>query len=129
MQVLPIQWRQEITFGMAAEDERVERDLGLPGNEDGQTTLEEITLDGVPSIRMLVSDVVMDVLLYMTPKYREQMLVSVTRECNRVYRLYTQRNPEFLKRGGKVHIYGHSLGVRSSLAEILFYRHVYWKGC
>lgn len=56
---------------------------------EASITLEDITLDTVPSIRMLVSDVVLDgilvflllVLLYMTPKYRQEMLNHVTNEC------------------------------------------------
>ena len=41
-----------------------------------EITLQDLTLEGVPSIRMLVSDVILDVLLYMTPKYRQQMVTS-----------------------------------------------------
>ncbi|RIA89678.1 DDHD domain-containing protein [Glomus cerebriforme] len=110
IQVLPIQWRQEIKFGMASEDENVQRDLGMPEAEEGQTTLDEITLEGVPTLRMLISDVLMDVLLYMTPKYREMMINTVTKEMNRVYNLFIERNPKFVEIGGKVSVYGHSLG-------------------
>ncbi|CAG8462337.1 9347_t:CDS:10 [Ambispora gerdemannii] len=110
IQVLPVQWRQEIKFGMASGDQDTQTDLGLQENEEGQTTLDEITLDGVPTIRMLISDVLVDVLLYMTPRYREQMINTVTRECNRVYGLFIERNPRFLEIGGRVSIYGHSLG-------------------
>ncbi|CAG8469696.1 1840_t:CDS:10 [Acaulospora colombiana] len=111
VQVLPIQWRQEIKFGMASEDENIQRDLGMPEvAEEGQTTLDEITLDGVPTLRMLISDVLMDVLLYMTPRYREVMISTVTNEANRVYNAFIQRNPKFLENGGRVSIYGHSLG-------------------
>jgi hypothetical protein len=46
----------------------------------------------------------------MTPKYRDQMIGIISKEMNRVYGLYTQRNPGFL---GKVTIVGHSLGVSS----------------
>jgi hypothetical protein len=49
--------------------------------------------------------------LYMTPKYRDQMMAIITKEINRVYQLFIQRNPDFLQRRGKVSIYGHSLGV------------------
>lgn len=45
---------------MAAENDKVEHDLGMPEMEDGQPTLEEITLEGVPNIRMIVSDVLLD---------------------------------------------------------------------
>lgn len=61
IQVLPIMWRQDIKFGMAADDEDgVEADLGTVGVEDGCPTLDELTLDGVPNIRTVVSDVLMD---------------------------------------------------------------------
>lgn len=61
IQVLPIMWRQEIKFGMAADDEEgFEADLGTLGVEDGCPTLDELTLDGVPNIRTVVSDVLMD---------------------------------------------------------------------
>lgn len=47
------------------------------------------------------------VLLYMTPRYRQEMIKHVTEELNRIYRLFKTRNPKF---NGKVSIYGHSLG-------------------
>jgi hypothetical protein len=50
------------------------------------------------------------VLLYMTPKYRELIVRTVTEEVNRVYNLFIEHNPNFKKIGGKVSIYGHSLG-------------------
>ncbi|RHZ72580.1 hypothetical protein Glove_242g139 [Diversispora epigaea] len=111
VQVLPILWRQEIKFGMASDDESLQRDLGMPEvAKEGQTTLNEITLEGVPTLRSIISDVLMDVLLYMTPKYREVMISTVTSEANRVYKLFIERNPKFVENGGKVSIYGHSLG-------------------
>ncbi|KAI9093776.1 DDHD domain-containing protein [Phlyctochytrium arcticum] len=103
VQVLPVQWRQKIEFGMtktaAKESEKSE--------ENEETTLADITLDGVPSIRQLVSDVILDVLLYMTPRYRQEMVKHVTEELNRIYKLFKERNPKF---NGKVTILGHSLG-------------------
>jgi hypothetical protein len=53
VQVLPVMWRQKVKFGMksAVDDIAVDNDT---------TLLEDITLDTVPSIRMLVSDVVLD---------------------------------------------------------------------
>ncbi|CAG8467585.1 uncharacterized protein OCT59_014035 [Rhizophagus irregularis] len=103
VQVLPVHWRQEIKFGMASEDEDIQ-DL------EGECTLDEITLDGVPGLRVLISDVLMDVLLYMTPKYRQLIVRTVTEEINRVYRLFIEHNPNFEKIGGKVSMFGHSLG-------------------
>ncbi|CAG8805828.1 10268_t:CDS:2, partial [Racocetra persica] len=101
IQVLPIQWRQEIKFGMAADEENFQRDLGLPkAAEEGKTTLGEVTLEGVPTLRLLLSDVLMD----------EIMINTVTNEANRIYNLFIQRNPKFVENGGKVSLYGHSLG-------------------
>ncbi|CAG8683263.1 5718_t:CDS:10 [Dentiscutata erythropus] len=89
IQVLPILWREEIKFGMAADDDNFQRDLGLP---------KTLTTQNI------------SVLLYMTPRYREVMINTVTREANRIYNLFIQRNPKFLEIGGKVSLYGHSLG-------------------
>ena len=114
VQVLPIMWRQKLKFGVASEapsespGREASETADQKGNKDALSVgLEDITLDTVQSIRMLVSDVVLDVLLYMTPKYRQEMLHLVTDELNRIYKLYKERNPHF---NGKVSIYGHSLG-------------------
>ncbi|KAG1150853.1 hypothetical protein G6F37_001601 [Rhizopus arrhizus] len=110
IQVLPVMWRQDVKFGMAVDDEEgYEADLGTLGVEDGCPTLDELTLEGVPNIRTVVSDVLLDVPLYMTPRYREQMTQIIAREINRVYRLFIQRNPDFIEKG-KISIFGHSLG-------------------
>ncbi len=53
VQVLPVMWRQKVKFGMKSGE-------GDSSAEDESTVLEDITLDTVPSIRMLVSDVVLD---------------------------------------------------------------------
>nr|CAG8435514.1 14292_t:CDS:2 [Entrophospora candida] len=63
-------------------------------------TIDEITIEGVPSF----------LLLYMTPRYREMMLRTVTKEVNRVYNLFIKYNPSFLENNGKVSFCGHSLG-------------------
>ena len=70
-------------------------------------SLDDVTLEGVPSIRTLMSDVAMDVLLYMTPKYRQEMINQVTDEMNRIYKIFKKRNKSF---NGRVSIYGYSLG-------------------
>ncbi|KAF9933546.1 hypothetical protein FBU30_005188 [Linnemannia zychae] len=111
VQVLPVEWRRQIVFGMANdEDEDLQRDLSAHEAEESCPTMDDIMLDGVPTIRMLVSDVLMDVLLYMTPNYKRKMMEVVTTELNRVYQKFIHHNPDFIKRGGKVSILGHSLG-------------------
>lgn len=137
IQVLPVLWRHEISFGMASDDDDkdLEMDLGTIGADDGSPTLDELTLEGVPNIRLVVSDVLLDgmkfyvclpflpsykininvsrrlVPLYLTAKYRDQMTLIVTRELNRVYKLFVHRNPDFHERNGKISLVGHSLGV------------------
>ncbi|KAF9571221.1 hypothetical protein EC968_000817 [Mortierella alpina] len=110
VQVLPVEWRRQIVFGMANDDEELQRDLSTPEAQEGCPTMDDIMLDGVPTIRMLVSDVLMDVLLYMTPNYKRKMMEVVTMELNTVYRKFIHHNPDFIRRGGKVSILGHSLG-------------------
>lgn len=63
IQVLPILWRNSIIFGVDDEAEADnESDLGLSSDniDDGCPTIDEITLDGAPNIRTLVSDVFLD---------------------------------------------------------------------
>ncbi|KAJ3091572.1 hypothetical protein HK102_000053 [Quaeritorhiza haematococci] len=115
VQVLPVHWRQKMDFGRSNKKSDDKDDKNADSSADSssvktideETTLEDITLEGVPSIRTLVSDVIMDVLLYMTPRYRQEMIDHVTEELNRIYRLFKERHPKF---SGKVSIYAHSLG-------------------
>ncbi|KAG1466118.1 hypothetical protein G6F56_004752 [Rhizopus delemar] len=113
IQVLPILWRNSIIFGVDDEAEADnESDLGLSSDntDDGCPTIDEITLDGAPNIRTLVSDVFLDIPMYLTSRYHDQMIQIVTREINRVYKSFVERNPYFLKNNGQVSILGHSLG-------------------
>ncbi|KAL7330958.1 hypothetical protein PS15p_203222 [Mucor circinelloides] len=112
IQVLPILWRKGILFGTddMDEDSKLESDIGISDDDDGCPTLDEITLEGAPNIRTLVSDVFLDIPLYMTSKYHDLMIHVVTKEINRVYKLFIERNPYFLKNNGQVSIVAHSLG-------------------
>ena len=69
-------------------------------------SLDDITIEGVAFARSLISDLALDVLLYQS-SYREEISRIVLGECNRIFRLFRERNPEFK---GKVHLVGHSLG-------------------
>src|SRR5947207_6299848 len=51
--------------------------------------------------------VLLDILLYYTPQFRERIVRTVAREMNRIYTLFLQRNPTFK---GRVSLLGHSLG-------------------
>jgi len=124
VQVLPVQWRHKISFGRKEIKERNERRGGTNENpntitdeeeskskpaivDEGPVVLEDLTLAGVPTIRALAGDVILDVLLYLTPRHRQEMIFAVTDELNRIYKLFTSKNPTFK---GKVSIYSHSLG-------------------
>jgi hypothetical protein len=60
----------------------------------------------VPFVRSLITDLALDILLYQSG-YREHISGIVLTECNRIYKLFLERNPNF---DGKVSLIGHSLG-------------------
>lgn len=74
--------------------------------DDTYPSLADITLESVPAVRNLISDLAMDVLLYQSG-YCEHISNIVKQECNRILRLYKRRNPSFK---GSVSLCGHSLG-------------------
>ncbi|KAI0881795.1 DDHD domain-containing protein [Annulohypoxylon maeteangense] len=105
IQVLPVCWRHLLDF--PKRKKKGETDLGdVTADEDEYPSLEDITIEGVAFARSLISDLALDVLLYQSA-YREQIAEIVSKESNRIYKLFMERNPEFK---GKVHIIAHSLG-------------------
>ena len=110
IQVLPVVWRHLLDFPKQSFKQNVrEQDLtdkDAFGEDDEYPSLENITVEGVPAIRNLITDLALDILLYQSA-YREHIARIVQRECNRVYDLFIQRNPSF---NGKVSMIGHSLG-------------------
>lgn len=110
VQVLPIVWRHLLNFPKQSFKENSrEQDLTEAHHswdEDSYPSLDDITLEGVPAIRNLITDLALDILLYQSA-YREHIAGIVQKECNRVYNLFKQRNPSFK---GKVNLIGHSLG-------------------
>lgn len=124
VQVLPVCWRHLLDFPRQRE-RRQEYDLGDISEDDAcmiyrkaasseyspltlflDPSLDDITVEGVAFARSLISDLALDVLLYQS-SYREEITRIVLQECNRMLKLYKERNPEF---HGKVHVMGHSLG-------------------
>ena len=110
VQVLPVVWRHLLDFPKQSfKQNRREQDLADPdacGDDETYPSLNDITVEGVPAIRNLISDLALDILLYQSA-YREHISGIVQRECNRIYELFMQRNPGF---NGKVSLVGHSLG-------------------
>ncbi len=68
------------------------------------------TLNTIPALRSIANDVVLDVLLYMTPNYCYDVLKSVTDQIYSVYEVFNKVFPDFASRGGKCSLMGHSLG-------------------
>ena len=110
IQVLPVCWRHLLDFPrQATRPNRAEHDLAdvaALDDEDQYPSLDDITVEGVPAVRNLVTDLALDILLYQSA-YCEHISRIVQRECNRIYRLFVARNPGFK---GHVSLVGHSLG-------------------
>ncbi|PKY05335.1 phosphatidic acid-preferring phospholipase A1 [Aspergillus campestris IBT 28561] len=109
VQVLPVSWRHLLDFPHhGVRQNRKELDLTDADvlDSDLYPSLADITLDSVPSVRNLISDLAMDVLLYQSA-YCEHISTIVKDECNRIVKLYKERNPSFQ---GSVSLCGHSLG-------------------
>lgn len=110
VQVLPVVWRHLLDFPKQSfKQNGKEQDLtdaDAFSEEEKYPSLNDITVEGVPGIRNLITDLALDILLYQSA-YREHIAGIVQRECNRIYRLFLQRNPHF---NGKISLIGHSLG-------------------
>ncbi|KAI9847643.1 MAG: hypothetical protein M1838_000819 [Thelocarpon superellum] len=100
--VLPVNWRTTI----ALSDEGPLSDSQT--KPDNEFTLKDITPDTLPTVRNLVSDVMLDIPYYLSD-HRPKMIQAVVREANRIYRLWCQNNPGFHEHG-RCHIVAHSLG-------------------
>jgi len=100
--VLPINWRHALSF---EEGGYRETDEDPAHNE---FNLLDITPDTLPSVRNIVSDVMLDIPYYMS-HHQPRMIAAVIREANRVYKLWCSNNPGFSQHG-RVHMIAHSLG-------------------
>nr|OQO31430.1 hypothetical protein B0A51_02141 [Rachicladosporium sp. CCFEE 5018] len=110
VQVLPICWRHLLDFPkQSLRHNRGEHDLGDSGfgEEEEYPNLADISVEGVPAVRNLITDLALDILLYQSPAYKDHISRIVLDECNRIYHLFMDRNPDFK---GKVSMIGHSLG-------------------
>jgi len=118
--VLPICWRHLLDFPKQAlranrlnatrdSADDYSHDLGHGEPEDiyeSYPSLDDITVEGVPAVRSLITDLALDILLYQSA-YRSHIAKIVLKEANRVYNLFVKRNPGW---NGRVSMVGHSLG-------------------
>jgi hypothetical protein len=100
--VLPINWRHALSFEEGGYRETEED----PAHNE--FSLLDITPDTLPSVRGIVSDVMLDIPYYMS-HHQPRMIAAVIREANRVYKLWCSNNPGFSQEG-RVHMIAHSLG-------------------
>lgn len=96
-------WRLSLSF-----EEGGYRD-GPDDPSSNQYSLKDITPDTLPSIRNIISDVMLDVPYYLSQEHHPKMIAACVREANRIYRLWCANNPGFAERG-RVHLVAHSLG-------------------
>ena len=73
--------------------------------------LDKVTLPSVLSVRKLAHNVALDVMLYLTPEFRQKILRLVVEKINLMYQQFSELNPSFRKHGGKCSLVGHSLGT------------------
>ncbi|KAK4618409.1 putative phospholipase [Fulvia fulva] len=109
--VLPVNWRHSLSFEEGGY--RTENDSRADDPSVNEFTLNDITPDTLPSVRGIVSDVMLDIPYYMS-HHQPKMIAAVIREANRVYKLWCQNNPGFSEHG-RVHIIAHSLGSVMSI--------------
>jgi hypothetical protein len=62
-------------------------------------------------VRQIANEVVLDVLLYLTPAFRSRILNSVRYKINKYYHKFCDNNPSFVQDRGKCSVLGHSLGT------------------
>ncbi|KAJ4367399.1 hypothetical protein N0V83_006981 [Neocucurbitaria cava] len=102
--VLPVNWRHRVSLEVdAANDAEVE------DPDTNKYTLKDITPETLPSVRGIVSDVMLDIPYYLSPMHNPKMISACIQEANRIYRLWCSNNPGFAEYG-RVHLVAHSLG-------------------
>ncbi|KAG7844108.1 hypothetical protein KL941_004057 [Ogataea angusta] len=102
VQVLPIIWRSDVDFSLDKVFDEYE-----PDGHARLPTLNQINIDAITPLRHLAADVVMDILLFYEPRFKQQILSSVVKYANAIYDKYVERHPQF---DGKISLLGHSLG-------------------
>jgi len=100
--ILPCNWRSSLDFDLSDSPNSTE------GLRDQQYSLDDITPDSLPSIRGIISDVMLDIPYYLS-HHQSTMIDAVVQEANRIFRLWCKNNPEF-ESYGSVHLVCHSLG-------------------
>ncbi|KAK8193528.1 DDHD domain-containing protein [Phyllosticta capitalensis] len=116
--VLPVNWRLSLSF-----EDGGYRDEEVDDPAQNPFKLKDITPDTLPSVRNIISDVMLDIPYYLSVEHHSKMVAACIREANRIYRLWCKNNPGFAE-WGRVHILAHSLGSVMAL-DILSHQPTY----
>lgn len=100
--LIQVNWRQSLSF-----EEGGYRDGPIDPTKN-EFTLKDITPETLPSVRNIVSDVMLDIPYYLS-HHQPKMIAAVISEANRIYQLWCTNNPGFSAHG-RVHMIAHSLG-------------------
>jgi hypothetical protein len=77
------------------------------GQSDLIKSLQAVTLSSIPALRSIANDVILDVLVYLTPHHCQAVLECVTEQLCTLHAAFTKVHPHF---NGPVSLMGHSLG-------------------
>lgn len=94
LQVLPITWRDKLNFDH-------------PTNDNTLPSFSEICPSGATTIRSLIGDIGLDILLYDDVYYQRQIIDAVITELNEKYEIYKKHHPNIEI---EISLIGHSLG-------------------
>ena len=72
--------------------------------------MNAVTLSTIPALRAIANDIIVDILMYLTPNYCFDVLKNVTEQINAIYSVFKKTFPDFESNGGKSSLIGHSLG-------------------
>ncbi|KAI7966529.1 hypothetical protein MJO29_002277 [Puccinia striiformis f. sp. tritici] len=109
VQFIPIRWRHSLNFEMEGFTDQLDGTVE-DGQQKNRFSMKDIQIpDSIQFVREVVTGLVLDVPLYMSPKQHKLMISAVIEQANKVYQLFCRRNPYY--NGRKVSILAHSLGA------------------
>lgn len=103
--ILPVNWRHGLEFEHGGYRKENTEEAGI-----NHFKLDDITPEGISSVRQVIGDVLADIPFYMSQEHGPRMVQACIREANRIYRLWCANNPGFAETG-RTHIIAHSLGT------------------
>ncbi|KAK6633658.1 hypothetical protein RUM44_004265 [Polyplax serrata] len=72
--------------------------------------VDAITPNTLQSLRQMLNASAMDIMYYTSPLYGGEVQRGLREELNRLYSMFSARNPYFMNKRGKISIIAHSLG-------------------